>query len=152
MKIFSSIPNFPSETRTIITIGTFDGVHLGHSVILNRLNSLAKKTKIQSLLLTFFPHPRHVLQIADQDMRLINTLDEKKIQSLVEYSERKENIEINLTEQEIKFGNNKLKFEIDEFKKECLLNGLDDIALSLEKSEKISQYENNAKKTKPWIN
>ena len=79
MKIFSSIPNFPSETRTIITIGTFDGVHLGHSVILNRVNSLAKKTKIQSLLLTFFPHPRHVLQIADQDMRLINTLDEKKM-------------------------------------------------------------------------
>jgi len=80
------------------------------------------------------------------------TLDEKKIQSLVEYSERKKNIEINLAEQEIKFGNNKLKFEIDEFKKKCLLHGLDDIALSLEKSEKISQYEDNAKKTKPWIN
>ena len=78
MKIFSSIPDFPSETKTIITIGTFDGVHLGHSFILNRLSAIAQKTKMQSVLLTFFPHPRHVLQTADQDMKLINTLDEKK--------------------------------------------------------------------------
>ena len=80
------------------------------------------------------------------------TLDEKKIQELIKYSERKESIEINLTEQEILFGNNKIKFEIDPFKKKCLLNGLDDIALSLEKSEKISSYEKKIKKNKPWIN
>ncbi len=80
------------------------------------------------------------------------TLDEKKIQELVKYSERKESIEINLAEQEILFGNNKIKFEIDLFKKKCLLNGLDDIALSLEKSEKISSYEKKIKKNKPWIN
>ena len=80
------------------------------------------------------------------------TLDEKKIQELIKYSERKENIEINLAEQEILFGNNKIKFEIDPFKKKCLLNGLDDIALSLEKSEKISSYEKKIKKNKPWIN
>jgi 3-isopropylmalate/(R)-2-methylmalate dehydratase small subunit len=79
-------------------------------------------------------------------------LDEKKIQELVKYSERKESIEINLAEQEILFGNNKIKFEIDPFKKKCLLNGLDDIALSLEKSEKISSYEKKIKKNKPWIN
>jgi len=79
VKIFSSIPDLPSENKTIITIGTFDGVHLGHSVIIKRLNTLAQKTKLQSVLLTFFPHPRHVLQIDDQDMRLINTLDEKKM-------------------------------------------------------------------------
>ena len=79
MKIFSSIPDFSSENKTIITIGTFDGVHLGHSVILNRLNAIAQKTKMQSVLITFFPHPRHVLQTTDQDMKLINTLDEKKI-------------------------------------------------------------------------
>ena len=79
-------------------------------------------------------------------------LDEKKIEELVQYSERKENIEINLTEQEIIFGNKRIKFEIDPFKKKCLLNGLDDIALSLEKSEKISSYENKLKKNKPWIN
>ena len=76
----------------------------------------------------------------------------KKIEELVQYSERKENIEINLTEQEIKFGNKRIKFIIDSFKKECLLNGLDDIAISLEKSEKISSYENKLKKNKPWLN
>ena len=79
-------------------------------------------------------------------------LDEKKIEELIQYSKRKENIEINLTEQQIMFGNKRIKFEIDPFKKKCLLNGLDDIALSLEKSEKISSYENEIKKNKPWIN
>ena len=79
-------------------------------------------------------------------------LDEKKIEELIQYSERKENIEINLTDQEIIFGNKRIKFEIDPFKKKCLLNGLDDIALSLEKSEKISSYEDRIKKNKPWIN
>ena len=79
-------------------------------------------------------------------------LDKKKIEELVQYSERKESIEINLTEQEIIFGNKRIKFEIDPFKKKCLLNGLDDIALSLEKSEKISSYENKLKKNRPWIN
>ena len=79
-------------------------------------------------------------------------LDKKKIEELVQYSERKESIEINLTEQEIIFGNKRIKFEIDPFKKKCLLNGLDDIALSLEKSEKIFSYENELKKNKPWLN
>ena len=79
-------------------------------------------------------------------------LDEKKIEELIEYSKRKESIEINLTEQEIIFGNKRIKFEIDPFKKKCLLNGLDEIAMSLEKSQKISSYENEIKKHKPWIN
>ena len=79
-------------------------------------------------------------------------LDENKIEELVQYSKRKKSIEINLTEQEIIFGNKRIKFEIDPFKKKCLLYGLDDIALSLEKSEKISSYENELKKNKPWIN
>ena len=79
-------------------------------------------------------------------------LDEEKIAELVQYSERKENIEINLKEQEITFGNKRFKFKIDSFKKKCLLEGLDDIALSLEKSEKISLYEDKINKTKPWIN
>ena len=79
-------------------------------------------------------------------------LDKKKIEELVQYSEKKESIEINLTEQEINFGNKRIKFTIDPFKKECLLNGLDDIAISLEKSEKISSYENKLKKNKPWLN
>ena len=79
-------------------------------------------------------------------------LDEESVQELVNYSKRKEKIEINLEDQEIIFGNKKIKFEIDPFKKKCLLNGLDDIALSLEKSEKISSFEDKIKKNKPWIN
>ena len=79
-------------------------------------------------------------------------LDEKKIEELVQYSERKENIEINLSGQEIIFGNKRIQFQIDPFKKKCLLNGLDDIAMSLENSKKISSYENIIKKNKPWIN
>ena len=79
-------------------------------------------------------------------------LNEQKIEELAQYSERKKNIEINLMEQEILFGNKRIKFEIDPFKKKCLLDGLDDIALSLEKSEKISSYENKLEKNKPWIN
>ncbi len=79
-------------------------------------------------------------------------LHEKKIEELVQYSKRKENIEINLKEQEIIFGNNKIKFEVDSFKKKCLLEGLDDIALSLEHSEKITSYEVKMKQKRPWIN
>ena len=79
-------------------------------------------------------------------------LDEKKIEELIEYSKRKENIEINLSKQEIIFGNKKINFEIDPFRKNCLLNGIDDIAMSLEKDEKISSYEDKIKKNKPWLN
>ena len=61
-------------------------------------------------------------------------------------------MEINLAKQEIIFGNKRIKFEIDPFKKKCLLNGLDDIALSLEKSEEISSYEKMLKNNKPWVN
>tara|TARA_Y100000590_G_scaffold182401_1_gene207892 strand:- start:1323 stop:1922 length:600 start_codon:yes stop_codon:yes gene_type:complete len=79
-------------------------------------------------------------------------LEENKIQELNEYAKRKESIEINLEKQEIKFGNKIIKFNIDEFKKKCLLNGLDDIALSLDKSKKIDFYEEKIKKNKPWLN
>jgi len=79
-------------------------------------------------------------------------LDQKQIEELIEYSKRKEAIEIDLSEQKIKLGNKIINFEIDTFKKKCLLNGLDDIALSLEKSDKITSYENNIQKTKPWMN
>jgi len=79
-------------------------------------------------------------------------LDQKQLEELIEYSERKEAIEINLTEQKIKLGNKIISFEVDAFKKKCLLDGLDDIALSLEKSNKITSYEKNIQKTKPWMN
>ena len=79
-------------------------------------------------------------------------LDQKQLEELIEYSEKKEVIEINLPEQKIKLENKIISFEVDAFKKKCLLDGLDDIALSLEKSNKITSYEKNIQKTKPWIN
>jgi len=79
-------------------------------------------------------------------------LSQNNLQEIAEYSKRKEMIEINLIKQEIKFGNTIINFEIDPFKKKCLLNGLDDIALSLEKSDQILSYEDSLKKSKPWIN
>ena len=78
-------------------------------------------------------------------------LEQQKIEELAQYYERKETIEINLSEQQIIFGNKRIEFKIDPFKKKCLLNGLDDIALSLENVKKISSYENEIKKDKPWI-
>ena len=79
------------------------------------------------------------------------TLSEEEIKEISEYSNRKEEISVNLPDQKITFGNKEINFEIDEFKKKCLLEGLDDIALSLEKSEKIINFESKIKYTKPWI-
>jgi len=79
------------------------------------------------------------------------TITEEEIKEISDYSKRKEEISINLLDQKIIFGNNQIKFEIDEFKKKCLIEGLDDIALSLEKSDKITDYENKLKLNKPWI-
>jgi len=78
-------------------------------------------------------------------------LEEKKIKELSEYSNRKEEISVDLNEQKIVYGNNQIKFDIDPFKKKCLLEGLDDIALSLEKSKQIDSYEKKLKENKPWI-
>jgi len=78
-------------------------------------------------------------------------LEEGKIKELSEYSNRKEEISVDLNEQKIVYGNNEIKFDIDPFKKKCLLEGLDDIALSLEKSEQIESYERKLKENKPWI-
>jgi len=78
-------------------------------------------------------------------------LEEEKIKELSEYSKRKQEISIDLKEEKIFFGNKEIKFEIDSFKKKCLLEGLDDVALSLEKLGKISSFENSLKNKKPWI-
>ena len=78
-------------------------------------------------------------------------LDDEKIKQISEYSNRKEEIEIDLNNQKIIFGNNELSFDVDSFKKKCLLEGLDDIALSLEKTNKILSFEKNLKNLKPWI-
>ena len=78
-------------------------------------------------------------------------IDEEKIKQISEYSLRKEEIKIDLNEQKIIFGNNEIKFDLDQFKKKCLIEGLDDIALSLEKSEKIKSFEKKLKISKTWI-
>ena len=79
------------------------------------------------------------------------TISDAEIIEIAEYAKRKEEISINLLDQKILFGNKEIKFEIDQFKKKCLLEGLDDIALSLEKSGKIISFEDKLKTSKPWI-
>ena len=78
-------------------------------------------------------------------------IDEQKVLELSEYSKRKKEIEIDLKKQEIKSGNEITKFEIDSFKKKCLMDGLDDIALTMEKLSKINNFEKNLISEKPWI-
>ncbi len=78
-------------------------------------------------------------------------LNEEKIKELSEYANRKEEISIDLSEEKILYGNNEITFKVDSFKKKCLQEGLDDIALSLEKTDKIISYEKNLKNSKPWI-
>jgi 3-isopropylmalate/(R)-2-methylmalate dehydratase small subunit len=78
-------------------------------------------------------------------------IDDKVVLELAEYSKRKEEIEINLDKQEIKYGNKVAKFEIDAFKKKCLQEGLDDIALSMEKISQIDNFEKKLIKDKPWL-
>jgi 3-isopropylmalate/(R)-2-methylmalate dehydratase small subunit len=79
------------------------------------------------------------------------TLDEEKIKELSEYANRKEEISVDLVEEKVFFGNNEIKFVVDQFKKKCLLEGLDEIALSLKKSNKIESFENNLKSNRPWV-
>lgn len=76
MKIFRSIQEFKSETKTIVTLGTFDGVHKGHKSILEKLIKSSNSSGCESVVLTFFPHPRMVLQ-QNTDIRLLNTIEEK---------------------------------------------------------------------------
>jgi 3-isopropylmalate/(R)-2-methylmalate dehydratase small subunit len=78
-------------------------------------------------------------------------IDDKVVVELAEYSKRKEEIEINLEMQEIKYGNKVSKFEVDAFKKKCLVEGLDDIALSMEKISQIDNFEKRLIQDKPWL-
>jgi 3-isopropylmalate/(R)-2-methylmalate dehydratase small subunit len=79
------------------------------------------------------------------------TIEDEKIKELSEYADRKEEISIDLIEQKVFYGNNEITFTVDPFKKKCLLEGLDEIALSLKKSDKIKSFEKNLKSQKPWI-
>ena len=78
-------------------------------------------------------------------------IDEQIVIELSEHSKRKEEIEINLQNQDIRFGNKIQRFEIDQFKKKCLIEGLDDIALSMEKISKIDDYEKKIISDRPWL-
>ena len=78
-------------------------------------------------------------------------INDQVVIELADYSKRKEEIEISLEKQEIKYGNKITKFEVDAFKKKCLMEGLDDIALSMEKISRIDEYEKKLQSSKPWI-
>ena len=78
-------------------------------------------------------------------------INEQTVIELSEYSKRKEEIEVDLHKQEIKFGNKVVKFDIDSFKKKCLIEGLDDIGLSMEKINFIDDFEKKLKANKPWL-
>ncbi|MDC0943425.1 3-isopropylmalate dehydratase small subunit [Pelagibacteraceae bacterium] len=78
-------------------------------------------------------------------------IDEQIVLELAEYSKRKEEIDVNLESQEIKYGNKTIKFDIDAFKKECLIEGLDDISLSMGKVSYIQNFEKKIGIEKPWL-
>ena len=78
-------------------------------------------------------------------------IDEQIVLELAEYSKRKEEIDVNLENQEIKYGNKTAKFDLDAFKKKCLIEGLDDIGLSMEKVTHIDNFEKKIEKDKPWL-
>jgi len=81
LKIYYKISDFDSNIKTIVTVGTFDGVHLGHKSIFDKLNKLADENSLEIVLLTFSPHPRHVLFPQNQNLKLIDT-DEEKIEKI----------------------------------------------------------------------
>jgi riboflavin kinase/FMN adenylyltransferase len=76
LKIYTNLADFTSKNKTFVTIGTFDGVHIGHQKVLSNLVINAEKNNASSVLLTFFPHPRMVLQ-KDSQIKLINTIEER---------------------------------------------------------------------------
>jgi len=77
MRVFRNVDELPAFNRAILTIGTFDGVHKGHQTIIKRIRELAKQNNGESIILTFHPHPRLVINPNDHTLKLLNTLDEK---------------------------------------------------------------------------
>lgn len=77
MKIYNNIDEFKPIDNAIVTIGTFDGVHLGHRKIIERVKQLAQDSGGETVILTFFPHPRMILHPEDHNLKMINTMDEK---------------------------------------------------------------------------
>jgi riboflavin kinase/FMN adenylyltransferase len=77
MKIYHHIDDFAPVKNAVVTIGTFDGVHIGHRKIISRIRELADSSAGETVLLTFFPHPRMILNPEDESIKLINTINEK---------------------------------------------------------------------------
>lgn len=77
MNIYHHLSEFKRLENAVVTIGTFDGVHYGHQKIIKRLCELAKTTGGESVILTFFPHPRLIIDPENHDLKMINTIDEK---------------------------------------------------------------------------
>ena len=77
MKIYNSVEEFSPDFKVVLTLGTFDGVHIGHQSIIHQLNKYAEKIGGESVLLSFYPHPQHVLFPEDQQLKLLNTIDER---------------------------------------------------------------------------
>ena len=77
MKVYLSIEEFKTDKKTAVTTGTFDGAHTGHKVVIDQLKNAAKKIDGESVILTFFPHPRMVLYPDDHELRLLNTIEER---------------------------------------------------------------------------
>ncbi|MGV3546776.1 MAG: bifunctional riboflavin kinase/FMN adenylyltransferase, partial [Pedobacter sp.] len=77
MKIYHQLSEFKKLPNAVVTIGTFDGVHFGHQKIIKRLCELAKSSGGETVLLTFFPHPRMIIDPENQELKMINTIDEK---------------------------------------------------------------------------
>ena len=77
MKIYNGLNEFSSDFKVVLTLGTFDGVHIGHQSIIEQLNNFAKKINGESVLLSFYPHPRHVLYPNDHQLKLLNTIEER---------------------------------------------------------------------------
>ncbi len=76
MKIYTTLQDFTATKKTIVTLGTFDGVHLGHTAILDRICNIAKQENLESVVLTFFPHPRLIVS-NDSEIKMLNTMSEK---------------------------------------------------------------------------
>ena len=78
LRIFNSINDFTATKKTIVTLGTFDGVHIGHNAILDKICKVAKHENLESVILTFFPHPRKIVS-NNYDIKLLNTIEEKSV-------------------------------------------------------------------------
>lgn len=115
MKIYNSIEEFIPKFKVALTLGTFDGVHIGHQSIIEKLNEVAEKIDGESVLMTFYPHPRHVLRSNNQKLKLLSTIEERS-EMLKEYGLKHFIIQ--------EFSKNFSQLRPDNFVKEILVDKL----------------------------